>query len=84
MRNLLIKGRECGVAAAGYVRKNMWAVFFLAFMLGGAVKLVASEYITMGYNDYTVEKHANIDFDLLQQEAKKKQQGPSVDVNTQQ
>lgn len=77
MRQILAKGRERVRAWVRYVWGTLCVLFLSAFLVGGVVKFVASEYVTMGYNDYLAEHHENIDFTKLQDAAKEKQNSVS-------
>ena len=76
--------KEKGVAVAALfcrVRKNKKALFFLAFVIGGGIKLLVSPYITMGYNDYIAQRHSNVDFSAMRQEAQTKASAAQENTN---
>ena len=77
MRKILLREKKRVWRWARYVWGTTGTLFFVAFLAGGAIKFVASSYITVGYNDYLAEHHENIDFTKLQNEAKEKQSSVS-------
>lgn len=57
-----------------YLRTNLLVLFLVAFVLGGAVKVLASQFVTIGYGDYLVEQHGGVDFAVVEEKAKKQKE----------
>ena len=50
-----------------YTKFNLFALFVLAFLAGAAIKTVAIENITIGFNDYTLPPREKLyDLNVLQ------------------
>lgn len=66
---------KIGVSAGGVVRLirgNMLLLFLTAFVVGGLVKVGFSEFVTMGYNDYLVERHQDLNFEKMKEDVTKR------------
>lgn len=56
------------------LKKNLILLFIVAIILGGILKVGASRFIVIGYNDYLIERHNGFDFVKMKQEVTKRNQ----------
>lgn len=68
MKDLFERAKKGVCFVVGRLRENMVLLFVVALVFGGAVKAVASQYVTVGYNDYLTEKQVGFDFVQMQKD----------------
>lgn len=68
VRNFFFDIYEKWVVRGEYTKRSLTVLFVVAFFLGAAIKTIASERITIGFEDYTLAPKATLyDINLLQQ-----------------